>query len=105
MNTYILSYNPYEVRISSGQLAIFIKDSKKIFQYYLPFTGTYVIKSYENLQSLAESFREAFSGAPFILTQAYPTNMGGAQSEIVWAWINGHGFGGEHQSTLPALSQ
>ncbi len=105
MNTYILSYNPFEMKISHGQLAIFIKDSKKIFQYYLPFTGTYVIKSVETLQSLAESFREVFEGAPFIVTMAYPTAMGGAQSELVWTWINGHGFGNQTQSTLPALTQ
>jgi len=104
MNTYILSYNPLEMKISHGQLAIFIKDSKKIFQHYPPFRGTYVIKSFETLQSLAESFREVFEGAPFIVTMAYPTAMGGAQPEMVWSWVNGHGFGNENQSTLPALN-
>lgn len=104
MNTYILSYNPFEMKVSHGQLAIFIKDSKKIFQFYSPFTGTYVIKSLDSLQSLAASFREVFEGAPFILTLANPAAMGGAQSQLVWNWVNGHGFPNENQSTLPALT-
>jgi hypothetical protein len=100
MNTYILNYNPFETVISPGQLATIIKDNRKIYQWYSPFSGTYVLKSTELLQSLAESFRGVFDGAPFILTLSYPMNMGGAQADMVWAWINGHNFSAADQVTL-----
>ncbi|MEQ8312195.1 MAG: hypothetical protein RIA72_16030 [Sphingopyxis sp.] len=105
MNTYLLSYSPFEPKISYSQLATFIKDNRKVTQWYSPFLGTYVLKSVEPLSSLAESFRGAFDGAPFILTQAFPSHMGGAQTDLVWNWINNHGFPSSDQTFLPAREQ
>lgn len=88
MNTYTLSYNPLENRFSQAQLATFVKESRKVFQWYSPFMGTYVLKSEEPLTSLTESFRGFFDGAPFLLTACYPTFTGGAQPPNVWEWLN-----------------
>ena len=105
MNIYILNYNPLEIKISSNQLATFITDNRKIYQWYIPFAGTYVIKSNDTLASLAESFRGVFDGAPFILSHTFPVTMGGAQNDVVWNWINNHNFSNQNQSYLSEASK
>lgn len=105
MNTFILNFNPFETKISAGQLATFIEDNRKVFQWYCPFAGTYILKSNEKLSSLAHSFRGVFEQAPFILTQAYPFNMGGAQTDVVWNWVNSHVFPSLDQTSISDKSQ
>ncbi len=97
MFTYSLSFSPFETKISNNQLLAAIKDNRKIYQWYSPFIGTYILKSYEPLTSLAESFRGLFEGAPFILSVIYPAMTGGAQSDEVWNWLN--------TGNLPTLEQ
>lgn len=96
MNTYTLSYNPFETKLSATQLLTFIRESRKIFQYYQPFMGTYILKSDEPLLTLVESFRGQFDGAPFILSYTVPSMVGGAQETVIWQWLN--------SGTLPALT-
>lgn len=97
MNTYTLSFNPFEIKFSYSQLAIFVKENRKVFQWYSPFVGTYIIKSTEPLTTLTESFRGFFDGAPFLLTYCYPSLTGGAQPSNVWDWLN--------TGNLPAITQ
>ena len=92
MNCYILSYNPFETKLSPNQLLGWIKESHKVYQWYSPFIGTYVLKSGENIAVLSEFFRTAFDGAPFLLTHANPAFVSGAQTPEVWTWINANGL-------------
>lgn len=100
MNTFILSHNPFEARISPSQLETFIKDNRKIYQWYTPFAGTYILKSEDTLASLAASFRGSFDGAPFLISNVLPSWVGGAQSPTIWTWFNGGGFNHSDQVLL-----
>ena len=88
MNSYVLSYNPVETNISHVQLSTFVKENRKITQWFQPFIGTYILKSQELPVSLTESFRGLFDGAPFIISLINPYGVGGAQEQYVWDWFN-----------------
>lgn len=96
MNTYTLSYNPFETKFSATLLLNFIRENRKVLQYYQPFMGTYIIKSDETLLTLVESFGGQFDGAPFLLSYTSPSLVGGAQEPVIWQWIN--------SGALPALT-
>jgi hypothetical protein len=96
MNTYLLTYNPFDPKVSAGQLLAYIRDSRKIVQYYQPWLGTYVIKSYEALASLTEGFGGIFDTSPYFIAVIESTQTGGRLDPIIWQWIN--------TGTLPALT-
>jgi hypothetical protein len=88
MNTYILSYSPLDEKVSAYQLLAFIRDNRKIAQYYQPWMGTYIIKSQEDLVSLLSSFNLLFHGSSYILSRIFTTQMGGMLTPEIWNWIN-----------------
>jgi hypothetical protein len=92
MNCYLLSYNPFGLKITPTQLLGFIRENRRIFQWYSPFAGTYVLKSSDTTQSLAESFRTQFEGDLFILSTIDMPRVGGALPIEVWTWMAATGL-------------
>ncbi len=88
MNNYILSYDPNGTTVTALQLAQFIKDNRKISQFYTPFAGTYIIKSYLGLIDLQSSFVALFPPALFVLSKVNPAEVSGWLTKEVWDWLN-----------------
>jgi hypothetical protein len=100
MNNYVLSYNPISPNVSHNQLLQFIKDNRKVSQYYQPFLGTYILKSTESLFSLSESFKGLFDGFPFMIVSFAAWASGGQMPPEIWTWI-GHGVFPALQGNVP----
>ena len=92
MNSYLLSYNPFGLKVTPSQLLGFIRDNRKIFQWYSPFAGTYILKSADTAYSLSESFRTQFEGDLFIVSAINPPAVGGALPIEVWNWMTVNGL-------------
>jgi hypothetical protein len=88
MNNYVLSYDPNAPTVNAMQLAQFIKDNRKIGQFYTPFSGTYILKSYTDLFNLQASFVAYFPPATFVLSKVNPPEVAGWLSKEVWDWLN-----------------
>lgn len=101
MNTYILSYNPFEARVSPLQIHTAIQDSKIIAQYFQPWMGCYVLKSIESPATITQRFQGLFDEAAFVLAQIYPTATGGRLSPQIWQWINTGSFPNAVAGYLP----
>lgn len=85
---YLLSYNPLDLRVSSGQVDGFVRANRYVDGWYSPFPGTYCLKSSHILLTLTESFRPMFAETAFILTFVPPQCQGGALPPPIWNWIN-----------------
>lgn len=96
-NLFLLSYNPYDPKVSPNQVLASVRDNKYTFQYYQPYVGTYIIKSVFDLMSLSNSYKDHFDGTTFFIAQIYPGLSGGAMSPEIWNWIN--------TGQLPALGR
>lgn len=88
MTLFILSYNPFEPKITAMQLLGWIKETPRIQQWYSPFLGTYFLKSNETLNSLTELFQTAFDGGQFVISAVHPQLVSGGLSGDVWSWVN-----------------
>ena len=95
MNTFILSYNPFDGKASGSQIHAYVTDCRKITQYYQPWLGTYVLRSFEEMPSLLTGFNGLFHGTSYILAQVQPLQMNGLLDPSIWNWIN--------TGNLPAL--
>lgn len=88
MNNFVLSYSPFNAKLSENQLAHFVKFNRLVHGYYHPFLGTYVLKSEATTHDLTESFKGLFDGAAFLLVQFFENYAGGALPPEIWTWIN-----------------
>ncbi|MDX8358313.1 hypothetical protein [Sphingopyxis terrae] len=70
------------------QLAQFIKDNRKISQFYTPFSGTYLLKSPTDLFDLQASFVGYFPPDLFVLAKVNPSEVAGWLNKDVWSWFN-----------------
>jgi hypothetical protein len=87
MNCYILTFDPFASNFSYSQLLAFIRDNRKIFQYYCPYSGSYFLKSPEDLVSLQSSFTAFFETSSFVVSKIEPTQTGGFLPPAVWSWL------------------
>jgi hypothetical protein len=88
MFTYILSFDPINSKMSNGQVFSHIRSNRHVVSWYNAFPGTIIFKAELTISILSELLREFFENQPFILSCAAPQNMGGAQSQEIWEWIN-----------------
>ena len=85
---YALSYNPSGLHPNGSQLHIFISQNRDVETWYLPFLGTYILKSDKALTELMPQFSAFFSNAPYMLTWIPPGGTTGSLPPEVWTWIN-----------------
>lgn len=93
---YTLSYNPYGDKFNQSHLQLLIEKSREITSWYLPFVGTYVLKSEQGIETFTTSFRRFFGEEAFLITYGTPRLMSGAMPQTVWDWLN--------QEAMPALT-
>lgn len=91
MNNFILSYNPFTLAPSPGQILNHVQVSRNVQQFYQPFAGTYIIKSDLTAFNLSESMKGLFENTPYLLVQFFPHLAGGTMPQDAWNWIN-HDF-------------
>ena len=87
MNVYLLSFNPFATNFSYTQLLSYIKDNRKVYQFYSPYAGTYVLKSKDDTASLQDSFKGFFEGSHFIITKLQVFETGGFLNPEAWNWM------------------
>ena len=85
---YILSYNPHATSPQSQQTHIFISQNRDISTWYLPFPGTYLIKSPQPLSALNGQFLQHFGATPFVLSFAPSSYVTGSLPTSIWQWFN-----------------
>jgi len=85
---FLLSYNPFDEKVTAGQVDGFVRANRNVREWYCPFIGTFYMKSSENLNTLTESFRPMFGVTPFIVTQFVPAYQGGGLAPAIWTWVN-----------------
>jgi hypothetical protein len=88
MNTYLLAYDPLAGNFSITQLFAFVKENKKLDQYYTPFAGCYILKSSFAMNELQRSFASFFEGSQFVISPIEPSQTGGALPKEIWLWVN-----------------
>jgi hypothetical protein len=88
VRTFSLSHDPFDPKISPIQVQEIVRNNRYIVNWYFPFAGTCIFKSEFDIHVLAPSFRAMLNGAPFLLSEVAPHNMGGAQDQSIWNWIN-----------------
>jgi hypothetical protein len=88
MRTFVLSYNPFDPKITANQIQEIVRANRYVHQWYFPFLGTCIFKSDQTVRTLAPSFRAMLNGAPFLLSETFPNLTGGAQDNHVWDWLN-----------------
>lgn len=86
--TYVLSYNPLATALTPSQVHAFIERNRDIKTWYLPFTGTYLLKSELPLVQLVDPFRRFFGDNAFVLTYGISNLIGGSLPPAIWDWIN-----------------
>lgn len=99
MNNFILSYNPFAVTPSAGQVLNHVQVSRNVHQYYQPFAGTYIIKSTLSAAALSDSLKGLFENTPYILAQLFPSVAGGTLPQEAWNWLN---YGSVPQAPTPS---
>ncbi|MBB3032977.1 hypothetical protein [Alteriqipengyuania lutimaris] len=87
MNVYLLSFNPFATNFSYNQLLSYIKDNRKVYQFYSPYAGTYILKSTDDTASLQDSFKGFFEGSHFIITKLHVFETGGFLNQEAWNWM------------------
>lgn len=85
---YVLSYNPYMQSPNADQLQLLISKHREIGSWYLPFSGTYVLKSDLSLAELQSQFQPYFASSPFILTWVPSRYATGSLPPVIWEWFN-----------------
>lgn len=88
MNCYLLTFNPFASNFTYSQLLAFIKDNRKIYQFYCPYSGTYFLKSTEDLNSLQGSFMGFFDQSNFVISKIEPSQTGGYMQAAAWSWLS-----------------
>ncbi len=88
MNNFILNYNPFASFPSEGQLLGLVRINRHVAQFYQPFFGTYLLKSYDTAYVLNESFKGVFESTPYMLTLISAQNAAGSLPQEVWNWVN-----------------
>jgi hypothetical protein len=89
MFTYLLSYDPLGKSLNNTQLLAFIRDNRKVAQWYSPYLGTYLLKSGEPLFSLQETLSGIFDEDLFVIAPINAGWIGGRLPLNMWPWING----------------
>ena len=84
---YILSYNPVLPSLTQSQVHVFIERNRDIQTWYLPFVGTYILKSNLTLAELTTPFGQFFGSNFYILTYVVPTLISGSLPPTVWNWL------------------
>ena len=87
MNVYLLTFNPFAPNFTYNQLLSYIKDNRKVYQFYSPYAGTYVIKSFDTTKSLQDSFEGFFEGSHFIIAKLDVFETGGFLIQEAWNWM------------------
>jgi hypothetical protein len=88
VKTYLLAFNPHAGNFTITQLFAFISDNKKIYQYYTPFVGCYILKSSYDLTVVQNTLRGFFETAQFVVSEINPFSTGGALPAEIWPWVN-----------------
>lgn len=88
MNVYILSYDPFATALTSTQLSVFIRDNRKVLEWYPPFAGTYYLKSHESAAGLNDSFSQIFGDTSYTIAPVVPSVMQGALPPSIWLWLS-----------------
>lgn len=88
MNNFILTYNPFSVSPTAGQLLNHVQVNRFISQYYQPYAGTYLLKSDQSLSVVNESVAGLFEGSSYMLVHYAAGLSSGALPKEIWAWIN-----------------
>ena len=85
---YLLSFDPTSNEVTLQRLQIFIAQNRDIESWYLPFSGTFIIKSNLALLDMNRQFLFFFGLSPYILTYMVPTYSGGSLNPQAWQWLN-----------------
>lgn len=88
MNNFILTYSPFLVSPTHGQVLNHVKFNRLVHSSYQPYAGTYLLKSDESAYALNESFRGFFEQTPYILMLYSAAHAGGQLPQEIWNWIN-----------------
>ncbi|WP_306090064.1 hypothetical protein [Qipengyuania flava] len=87
MNVYLLSFNPFANNFTYTQLLSFIKDNRKVYQFFSPYAGTYILKSVEGIRSMQDSFEGFFEGTHFVIAKLQVFETGGLLVQDAWDWM------------------
>lgn len=89
MPSYILSYDVTTAGNIHQQLVAFVKANRSVTQWSHPYIGLYLLKSNQDLQTLARSFNEFFDGKTLHLITAITGEQSqGSLPPYVWEWLN-----------------
>lgn len=88
MNNFMLTFSPYLDKPSHGQLLNHVQTSRFVAQYYQPYAGTFLLKSFNDAQEVANSIHGLFDGAAYMLVQVNSDLVGGNLSHDAWNWLN-----------------
>ena len=86
--TYVLSYDATSSNFSLNRLRAFIESNRLVKSWYLPFQGTYVLKSDSLLMDFLPSFNQFFDGSTFLITYANGNIVTGSLPVNIWHWMN-----------------
>ncbi|WP_132833397.1 hypothetical protein [Sphingomonas sp. PP-CC-3G-468] len=90
MNSFILSYSPFQTTPTEGMLLTIVRINRHVSQFYQPFLGTYILKSEDTANVVNESFRGVFEQTPYMITLITNQWATGSLPQEVWNWLN-HG--------------
>ncbi|RYG98291.1 MAG: hypothetical protein EON58_07560 [Alphaproteobacteria bacterium] len=88
MNNFVLSYHPFTVNPSAGQVLNHVKINRHIAQYYAPFPGTYLLKSASTAYELNDSLKGFFEVGSYLLIRFESYWASGQLPQDIWNWIN-----------------
>lgn len=88
MNNFALTYNPFSLTPSAGQIDNHVKINRAIEQYYQPYPGTYLLKSKESVFTLNETIKGFFEHSSYMLIHYDASYANGRLPQEIWDWIN-----------------
>lgn len=88
MANFSLTFNPFTLFPSSGQILNHVKINRFITQYYQPLPGQYLLKSDQSAYILNDSFKGLFESTAYMLIQFDSRLTSGSLPQEIWNWIN-----------------
>jgi hypothetical protein len=88
VNKYLLSFSQSSLSPNPSQIQIFVSQNRDIESWYMPFMGTYILKSPRGLHQLNAQFAQLFGGNMYLLTYADSSFATGSLPEGIWKWFN-----------------
>lgn len=88
LNKYLLSFSPSSFSPNSSQIQIFVSQNRDIESWYMPFMGTYIIKSPKSLDQLNAQFAQFFGGNMYLLLYTDSGLTTGSLPQGIWNWFN-----------------